>query len=182
MENRTKLVTAERVCQIAETLGVFPTIKVLSNTKRKTFRAGLTNFYSLNILGRVQRVLAGHIPWEIPDEGYPHPDWYLNPIGAKVKSVTPLPDILKGLSTSGGIIPLFDKGSLSSEKNVIQEVNDICDILETPLHELMNIAVTHNNRVYQVLAQEFLQRDPTEDYTPKTINFRRILPYEEGAN
>ncbi len=46
----------------------------------------------------------------------------------------------------------------------------------------MNMAVSSDNLVYRTLAQELLQLDPTEDYTPNAINLRRILPYGEGTN
>jgi hypothetical protein len=169
-----KIATAKRLCKVVATLGVLPSLKAILSAKKKAVRVDLANLHSLSILGRIQRIIAGSTSWDFDDTGFPRPDWYLNPTSLKVRTISPIPDFLKGLDTKVGSPPLFDKGNLTSEELVVREVNRICDILEMPLHELINMAVSDSNKVYQVLAQELLQRDPTEEFTPKTINFRRI--------
>lgn len=176
-----KISTAERLCSIVATLGVASILKATLSAKRKLIKVGLDNLLSLSILGRIQRILAGDISWDSVDTEYPSPDWYLNPLTLRVKLISPLPDVLKGIDSKIGSPPLFDKGTFETEEQVIQEVNHICDILEMPLHELINLASFDNNKVYQVLAQELLQRDPTEDFTPKTINFRIVPKNDKGT-
>lgn len=179
-----KISTAERLCSLVATLGVASTLKAILSTKRKFFKViqeDIDNLHSLSILGRIQRILAGYISWDNVDTEYPSPDWYLNPLTLRVKLISPLPDVLKGLDSKKGSPPLFDKEIFETEEQVIQEVNRICDILEMPLHELVNLASFDNNKVYQVLAQELLQRDPTEDLTPKTINFRIVPKNDKGT-
>jgi hypothetical protein len=159
MSREDRIRAANRLCSLVEKVGV-PILReifkaIQEETPPKNRRAPPKDTVILGGLIRAGNLLAGYVPWEKNCEGYPTPSWY------RVKD-------LKRPEGSPPLNPLFlDVVAPTTHRMLPKDLIKACDIIETPLHLLLNLAVEEQNIAYKNLVNYLIQisdRLPLEDH------------------
>ena len=151
MSRVARIKAANHLCSLAEKVGVPLLLEILkaihkdiSHMDRGKDTALISGF------ARAHNLLAGFVPWEINCEGYPTPSWY------------------RAREWSRPLNPLFlDVKVPTTHRMLPEDLIKACDIIETPLHLLLNRVVEEHNLVYKNLINYVIQisdRIPLEDY------------------
>lgn len=149
MSREDRIRAANRLCSLVEKVGV-PLLReifraIQEETLPKKRGAPPKDTVILGGLIRAGNLLGGYVSWERNCEGYPTPCWYL----------------IKGRERSKGSPPLnplfIDTRSPYTHRMLPEDLIKACDIIETPLHLLLNLAVEEHNIAYKNLINYLIQ-------------------------
>lgn len=156
MSREARIRAANRLCYLVEKVGVPVLLEILKAIQKDIPpRDRGKGTAILSGLARAHNLLAGFVPWEINCEGYPTPSWY------RAREY-------KRSDGSHPLNPLFsDVKAPTTHRMLPEDLIKACDIIETPLHLLLNMAVGETNIAYKALTNYLIQisdRIPLEDY------------------
>lgn len=151
MSKEARIRAANRLCYLVEKVGVPVLLEILKAIQKDIPpRDRGKGTAILSGLARAHNLLAGFVPWEINCEGYHTPSWY------------------RAREWSRPLNPLFlDVKVPTTHRMLPEDLIKACDIIETPLHLLLNRVVEEHNLVYKNLISYVIQisdRLPLEDY------------------
>ena len=105
---------------------------------------------------RAQSLLKGYAPWDINCEGYPTPCWYRTRVNSRLNS---RPKGVYPLKVSYPILnPLFiDTKASTTHSFLPEDLIKACNIIKSPLHLLINMAIEEHDFVYKNLVNYMIQ-------------------------
>ena len=153
MSRVDRIRAANHLCLLAEEIGVPLLLEIFKALSKEYPPIGSSKVLALQSgFDRAQNLLKGYAPWDINCEGYPTPCWYRTRVNFRPKGVYPIKGRYPILN------PLFIDTIASTTHNFLPEdIIKACNIIKSPLHLLINMAIEEHNFVYKNLVNYMIQ-------------------------
>lgn len=156
MSRKDRIKAANHLCLLAEEIGVPLLLEIFKALSKEYPPIGnmkdLAHLALLAGFNRAQSLLKGYAPWDINCEGYPTPCWYRTRVNLRPKGVYPLKVSYPILN------PLFiDTKASTTHSFLPEDLIKACNIIKSPLHLLINMAIEEHDFVYKNLVNYMIQ-------------------------